>query len=49
MVSSFVMITILPHAPGQKKQWTSFFSDKPEEIVCLPTGQGFVMTNKRFP
>lgn len=29
--------------PGQKKAMDSFFSDKPEEIVALPTGQGFVI------
>ena len=35
--------------PGAKKAMDLFFSDKPEEIVCLPTGQGFVITDKRFP
>lgn len=29
--------------PGAKKAMDFFFSDKPEEIVSLPTGQGFVM------
>ena len=30
--------------PGAKKAMDSFFADKPEEIVSLPTGQGFVVT-----
>lgn len=29
--------------PGAKKAMDSFFADKPEEIVSLPTGQGFVV------
>lgn len=29
--------------PGAKIAMESFFSDKPEEIVCLPTGQGLVI------
>lgn len=29
--------------PGAKKAMDLFFYDKPEQIVCLPTGQGFVM------
>ncbi len=28
--------------PGAKAAMDSFFSDKPEKIVCLPTGQGVV-------
>lgn len=29
--------------PGTKLAFDSFFSDKPEKIVCLPTGQGFIV------
>ena len=29
--------------PGQKRAMDLFFSDKPEEIVALPTGQGFII------
>jgi len=29
--------------PGAKKAMDSFFSDKPEEVVSLPTGQGLVV------
>ena len=32
--------------PGARKAMNSFFADKPEEIVSLPTGQGFVV--KRY-
>ena len=35
--------------PGAREAMDSFFSDRPEEIVCLPTGQGFVITEKRIP
>ena len=29
--------------PGSEKAMDSFFADKPEEIVSLPTGQGFIV------
>lgn len=29
--------------PGAKKVMDSFFSDKPEKVVCLSIGQGLVM------
>ena len=31
------------HVPWGKKAMDSFFSDKHEEVVSLPTGQGFVV------
>jgi len=33
--------------PGARKAMDSFFSDKPEEIISLPTGQGLVMRKYR--
>ena len=39
----------LTTCPGAREAMDSFFSDKREKIVCLPTGQGFVMTDKKLP
>jgi hypothetical protein len=33
--------------PGAKKAMDSFLSDKPEEVVSLPTGQGFVVRKNK--
>lgn len=31
------------HCPGAKKAMDTFFSDKPEDIIALPTGQAFII------
>lgn len=33
--------------PGAKQAFDSFFCDKPEKLICLPTGQCFVMRKNR--